>query len=89
MDYRITTCGAVTLGFRNITIPNHHELSRITDVNIDDFIDMSACDVAAEPMTYYIILVMGICFCIIYSFVALNSNRFGMKWLLSKKFFDL
>lgn len=35
-------------------------------------------------MTYYIILVMGICFVAIYSFVALNSNRFGMKMLLSK-----
>lgn len=43
------------------------------------------CQVSGgEPMTYYIILVMGICFVAIYSFVALNSNRFGMKMLLSK-----
>lgn len=42
------------------------------------------CQVSSDPMTYYLILVMGICFVTVYSFVALNVNRFGMKMLLSK-----
>lgn len=84
MEHPITTCGAVTLGYRNITITTHEQQVDMMTTG-DDITDASACDVAAEPMTYHIILVMGCTFVSIYSFVALNSTRFGMKWLLCKQ----
>lgn len=39
-----------------------------------------------EPTTYYIILIFGITFLVLYILAAFNSKRFGMKYILSKLF---
>lgn len=44
-----------------------------------------SCQLENDSSTYQIILVMGITFCCIYGFVALNMNRFG-KSLLFRTF---
>lgn len=74
MDQPVTTCQAVAFGFQNIS------------ANSDSPTNSSECNTTEDPMTYYIILVMGSFFLVIFSFVALNLDRIGAKWLSSKCF---
>lgn len=39
-----------------------------------------------EPITYYIILIFGGTFLVLYLLAAFNSKRFGMKYIISKSF---
>lgn len=47
--------------------------------------ESASCNVPGDPMTYYIILIMGFSFGIIYVFVALYSKKYPMKYLIGKK----
>lgn len=82
MDEPITVCRAVDLGFANATAT---QVSSIINSGMSAVEEAIECVVSGrEPMTYYIILATGLGFVSMYMFVALTSNRLGMKYLLSE-----
>lgn len=51
---------------------------------LEENVAMECSASASEPTTYYIILIMGVLFVILYLLAAYNSKRFGMKYILSE-----